>query len=368
MVGLPQVNACNREIYSAACVGSRFAQSWPNRRQRAGHKPTRFNNTSHDLWSLSETLQVCAASINILQQDARNTVTSSVATLPASLLREFVEPPRRTRMTPVLITGILFFILFWSPLLTLARDWWYDPNAGHGLLLAPLALFFAWKRGIDPISRPRPWVGIVMLIAAVLVRYVSSLAVELFTMRASMLLAVSALVVYTFGFRQLRRWWLPFTLLLLSIPLPAVLIGTLALPLQFKASQMGAALLELRNVPVLLAGNVIHLPGRTLFVTEACSGLRSLTSLLALGVLIGGIWLRMPVLRVMLVLAAIPIAVFLNAVRIFLTGFLVYFVDPRLGDGLMHYTEGWVIFAVAFLILGGLAWLLTHAEQRWKPA
>jgi len=116
---------------------------------------------------------------------------------------------------------------------------------------------------------------------------------------------------------------------------------------------------------VRLSGNMILLPGHRLFVTEACSGLRSLTALLSLGVLISGIWLRMPLTRVALVLLAIPVAIVINAVRVFLTGFLVFFVNPELGDGFMHVTEGWLMFLVAFTTLGGIAWLLTAGERWW---
>jgi exosortase len=267
---------------------------------------------------------------------------------------------------PLIAAAIAFLILFWSPIVTLGRDWWSDPDAGHGLLLGPVALYLAWKSGIDEAARGQPRLGLAILGFAVFFRYLSSLAAELFTMRASMVLAIVGLVVYAWGVRQVIRWWLPFTLIVLSIPLPSVVLGSLALPLQFKATQMGAALLEWRQVPLRLSGNVLQLPGRTLFVTEACSGLRSLTALLALGVLIAGLWLRMPVLRVLLVLLAIPIAVLLNGVRVFLTGFLVHFVDPRMGDGFMHMTEGWVMFVIAFALLGGIAWLLIQAERLWK--
>jgi exosortase/archaeosortase family protein len=57
---------------------------------------------------------------------------------------------------------------------------------------------------------------------------------------------------------------------------------------------------------------------------------------------------------------------FLNAVRIFLTGFLVFYVDPSLAEGVMHYTEGWVIFVVAFAMLGVTAWVLTGVEGLWR--
>jgi exosortase len=259
-------------------------------------------------------------------------------------------------------TGVVFAVLFWSPMTTLGRDWWSDPDAGHGLLLAPVALYLAWKRGLAPGARGQAAAGLFILFAAVLLRYASGLAAELFTMRASMMGALFGLVVFYLGFRQLLHWWLPASLLVLSIPLPDVVLGSLALPLQFRASAMGAALLEWRQVPVALDGNVLRLPDRSLFVTEACSGLRSLASLISLGLLIGGLWLRHPASRLALLAAAIPVAMLLNGIRVFLTGFLVYYVDPKLGEGFMHVTEGWIIFVVAFAILGGIAALLSQAE------
>ncbi len=266
------------------------------------------------------------------------------------------------RLLPLVATVAAFTVLFWSPMMTLGRDWWSDPDAGHGLLLAPLAVYLAWKSGIKEGAKGQPAAGLAILVLAVLLRYVSGLAAELFTMRASMLGAVFGLVVFHLGFRQLLHWWLPASLLVLSVPLPAVVLGSIANPLQFRASQMGAGLLEWRHVPVQLSGNVIRLPGRALFVTEACSGLRSLASLISLGLLIGGLWLRHPINRVLLIAAAIPVAMLLNGIRVFLTGFLVFYVDPKLGEGFMHVTEGWIIFVVAFAILGGIAALLNHAE------
>ncbi|MGH7507513.1 MAG: exosortase/archaeosortase family protein, partial [Longimicrobiales bacterium] len=268
------------------------------------------------------------------------------------------------RTVPWLAAGILFIVLFRAPIANTASVWWSDPDAGHGLLLGPLAAFLAWKRGLAANARPQQLLGTVMLVGAVALRYLAGLATELFTMRLSAFGALLGIVVFLWGVRQLVYWWLPITLLLLSIPLPEIVLGTLALPLQFKASQMGATLLEWRHVPVRLAGNVIALPGgHQLFVTEACSGLRSLSSLLALGVLIGGLWLRTLPGRALLVLAAIPIAIALNGVRVFLTGFFVYFVDPALGEGLMHSTEGWVMFIAALGILAGVAWLFSQGEQ-----
>ena len=265
---------------------------------------------------------------------------------------------------PMIVAGLAFLVCFWRPMITLGQDWLTDPDAGHGLLLFPVALYLVWKRGLVEAPRPQRALGVSLLVAAVLLRYVSGLAAELFTMRLSLLGAAMGLVVYAWGVRQLRHWWLPLLLVVLSVPLPVVILGSLAFPLQLTASRWGATLLQLRHVPVHLAGNVIQLPGRSLFVTEACSGLRSLTALAALGLLVGGLWLRTTWGRVLLVLLAIPVAMALNAVRVFLTGFLSFYVDTRLAEGFMHLSEGWVVFVVAFAILGGSAAILVAVERR----
>ena len=280
------------------------------------------------------------------------------------------DPWRGSNVMPLVVGTAGFIFLFWVPFTLLLRDWWQDPEAAHGLLLAPLAVWLAWRKGLIKKSEavPRPVLGLVILVSAIALRYASGLAAELFTMRMSMLGAIIGIIVVARGLRQLRVWWLPATLIFLSVPLPAVVLGSLALPLQLEASRLGAALLEWRQVPVELAGNVIHLPGRSLFVTEACSGLRSLTALLALGVLQGGLWLRLPAARMLLLIVTLPVAMAVNGVRIFLTGFPVFFVAPELGEGFMHYSEGWVLFLFSFGVLGGVTWALARAEIRFNPA
>ncbi|MEP6618250.1 MAG: exosortase/archaeosortase family protein [bacterium] len=270
-------------------------------------------------------------------------------------------------LLPATLTTIAFALLFSQPIALLVRDWWVLPEAGHGLLLAPVAIWLAWTRGIREDARPSPTLGLTMIVVAILARYMAGLAAELFTMRASVVLAIGGLTVYNYGFRQLLHWWLPFTLGCLAIPLPELITQAMALPLQFKASQMGAALLKMRDVPVRLTGNVIRIPGNELFVTEACSGLRSLTALLSLSVLLGGLFLQKAATRVILVVLAVPIAVAINGFRVFLTGFLVYFVDPALGKGFMHITEGWLLFLVSLTCMGVVAWIGSSIEKRFMP-
>jgi exosortase len=266
---------------------------------------------------------------------------------------------------PALVTALLFVGLFGPVLIDLAKDWWELPEAGHGLLLAPVAIWLAWKGGIRTDARPNQVLGLVAVGLAVVIRCAAGLAAEFFTMRASMVMALGGITIYYYGFRQILHWWLPFSLACLSIPLPEIVTQALALPLQFRASKMGAALLHLRHVPVQLTGNVIRLPGHELFVTEACSGLRSLTALLSVGVLMSAMVLRTAVGRVTLILLAIPIAIVVNGIRVFMTGFFVYFVSPEFGKGFMHLTEGWLLFLVSLGILGAFAWIETTIEGRF---
>jgi len=142
--------------------------------------------------------------------------------------------------------------------------------------------------------------------------------------------------------------------------------ASLTSKLRYKLAAMvlRPALLQMRDVPVLLSGNVIRIPGNELFVTEACSGLRSLTALISTAVLLGAVLLRTPVGRVLLLVLAIPIAIVLNGVRVFLTGFFVHFVSPAMGTGFMHATEGWLLFVVSLAAVAALAAFVLLLERR----
>lgn len=275
-------------------------------------------------------------------------------------------PLDKTLWVPLGAALLLFTALYAKPAYLLVRDWtnFDNPDSGTGLLLAPLAIWFAFQTGLKEARKPAVVLAVVFLLSAIGVRYLSDLAAELFTMRVSMLMGAAGLILWFFGVKQLLAWWLPFVLLGLAIPLPELVIAKLTAPLQLIASRIGASLIEWRNIPVLLNGNVIRIPGHDLFVAEACSGLRSLTALVNLGVLLGAMLLVKPWSRVTLLILAVPMAILINGFRIFLTAFLVYFVSPEAGSGFMHTTEGWLMFVIAFASLGAVASLLLFIEGR----
>jgi exosortase len=293
------------------------------------------------------------------------TAPDSVST-PLRPWREVLAAPwPLTRTLPILLGFLAFAWIFADPMQGLAKAWWNDPDAGHGLLLFPVSLWLAWQAGLRQDTRSNVLLGSAILVAAVLFRALGGLAAEFFTQRFAIWMALVGVVVFVWGFRQALHWWLPITLLALAIPLPATITNSLAVPLQFQASRLGTALIEWREIPVQLSGNVITIPGQRLFVAEACSGLRSLTALISLGVLIGGMWLTTLPGRAMVLLLAIPVAIAVNAVRIFLTAFLMHFVSPEMGTGFMHKTEGWALFVLALGMLAGLAIMVRWVERRY---
>jgi exosortase len=144
------------------------------------------------------------------------------------------------------------------------------------------------------------------------------------------------------------------------IPIPVIIFNQVAFPLQFLAARLAGSLLPLAGVPVLRDGNIIQLPTMSLEVAQACSGIRSLMSLGALAVIFGYFAETRNTPRVLLALAAIPIAVVANALRIVGTGLAGYFWDPDKAEGFFHEFSGWVIFVISLAMLYSI-----HAIIHW---
>lgn len=258
--------------------------------------------------------------------------------------------------------SLAFLLLFHGTLRDLLLDWTKDPDYGHGLLLLPVATYLAWRHRISGDWVPSRVAGAVILAAAVALLWLGTIAAEYFTRRFAVLLALFGLVVYYRGWRQARVWWLPFALLLVTIPIPAVVLNTVTLPLQLLASRVAVALLQFRHVPAELAGNIIILPGTQLFVAEACSGLRSISALAAMSLLMGGTLLTSFRGRAILLLSTLPAALAANALRVFVTGYLVYFVGPQAAEGMLHQSAGIGVFLLALGFVAAFMSLLRRLE------
>jgi len=178
-----------------------------------------------------------------------------------------------------------------------------------------------------------------------------------------LLLLIAGLVVYFLGWRFFRAVLFPWAFLILMIPIPAILFNQITFPLQILASKLAAAVLPVAGVPVLREGNVINLPALPLEVAQACSGIRSLLSLMTLSIIYGYVAETRVAIRVLLALASIPIAVVANSLRIVGTGLLVQYWDPDKAEGFFHLFSGWLIFLVSLAMLLFLHQLLLIGRQ-----
>lgn len=257
--------------------------------------------------------------------------------------------------------------LYYSILYRLVAQWISDPNFSHGIFVPAFSFFVLWqnRKKLKSVESAPSWAGLPLIVLALLMLVLGVLGVELFTSRLSLLILLAGLVVLFRGRAFFRALLFPWAFLLLMIPLPNLILQKFTFPLQMLASQLSTLMLQMVGVPVLREGNVIVLAALPLEVVEACSGIRSLVSLLTLAIIYGYLMEKRIWVRVALACSAVPIAVIANSFRIFGTGLLVQYWDPAKAEGFFHAFQGWLIFVVSLILLFTLHRLINLI---WKSA
>lgn len=272
---------------------------------------------------------------------------------------------RRTALAPLIpaiplvALGAAVFYLYYPVLVDLVSQWRADENYSHGFLIPLVSAYLIWQRRErlqHILVKGSAW-GYPVLLAGLILLIVSQAGLFGYPARFSLLVVFTGLTLFLGGPKVLRVVAFPLAYLLFMIPLPAPALNQIAFPLQLQAARLATGTLDVLNVPVLREGNIIDLPSMRLEVAEACSGIRSLISLMALAVIYAYFAQTKWGPRLVLALSAIPIALVANAARVTLTGVLVETVDPRVALGFYHTFSGVVIFGLAFglLALEGLA-------------
>jgi exosortase len=250
------------------------------------------------------------------------------------------------------ILGALILSLYAPTLFWLVSQWSTDQNASHGFLVPLFSAFVIWQER-DRLSRilPQPsWSGVVVLIAGLGVLILGRMGAERFLECSSLLLVLAGVVIVFLGWNLFRAVFLPWTFLLLMIPIPKIVLNQITFPLQLLASRVSAAVLEFLGVPVGLYGNVLQLATMRLNVEDACAGIRYLVALLTLAIIYGYLMERRLWVKWLLALASLPIAIAANDVRIIGTGLLVQHW-PEAADGFYHSSWGLLTFAVFALLM-----------------
>lgn len=264
----------------------------------------------------------------------------------------------------ILLTAWLYSSIFFR----LALQWGEDPNFSHGFLVPVFSVFVLWRdrsRWLSLPLKPCSW-GVLIMALSLTVLVVGVLGAELFLARVSLLFLIAGMVVLFFGVNHFRAVLFPLSFLFLMIPIPAIVFNQITFPLQMLASKTAGAALPWLGVPVLREGNIINLPAMSLQVAEACSGIRSLLSLITLAVIYGYLVSSKNWVKIALVLAAVPIAIVANSLRIIVTGLLVQYWSPDKAKGFFHIFSGWLVFLVSIVMLCALHQTLVwgHFDRR----
>jgi exosortase len=261
-----------------------------------------------------------------------------------------------------------FIFLFRGPMVKLVHDWIIDNNYSHGFIVAPIALYFAWRKRdefrLAPLA-PSSW-GLLIVIASIGLLVAGTIGAEVFTSEVALLGVIAGSLLYLAGWSRLRVMAFPIAFLFLMIPIPSIIFNQVAFPLQLLASQFGESALVLFRIPVLREGNVIHLANTSLEVVEACSGIRSLISLLTLGIVYGYFSDSRNWVRFGIALMTVPVAIVANGCRVAGTGIAAHRYGAEVAEGFLHTFSGWFVFIAAFLLLfafhRALLWLSSPPE------
>jgi exosortase len=277
-------------------------------------------------------------------------------TLPSTATHPGSTWPPGIRLWQILILAGLCLWLYWSTLGHLIGQWWHDPNFSHGFFVPLFSAFVIWQdrnRLLKLVPSPS-WYGLIVIALALCIFILGRMGAELFLARSSLLFLLAGMVALFFGWNFFRAELFPWAFLFLMVPIPVIIFNQLTFPLQLLASKVAAAALPWFGVPILREGNIIHLPSMALEVAEACSGIRSLMSLVTLAIIYGYLMEKRLWVRWALALASVPIAVLANSIRIIGTGLLVQYWDEEKAEGYFHASWGWIIFVASLFMLYAL--------------
>ena len=277
---------------------------------------------------------------------------------------------RRLVVWCVILAGLIL-MLYASVINSLVLQWWNDPDYSHGFFVPLVSGYILWherQRWTKTEIKPSNF-GFVVMLGAIALLLLGSLGAELFISRFSLLVLLAGMILFLAGWKMLRAVSFPLGYLMWMIPIPVIIYNQITFPLQLIASRLATASLELVQVPVLRDGNILILSNYSLEVVEACSGIRSLMTLVALAVAFGYLVSTRRWIRYVLAALMVPIAVVINAIRIMGAGLLARHFGPAAAEGFLHGFSGWAIFLVALLLMFSSYLILRHIDElRGKAA
>jgi exosortase len=261
--------------------------------------------------------------------------------------------------------------IFWPLFPELAEVWESDPNYSHGLMVVLASVGFAYLAyrrdgwpARETVTSSDFSAGLFQIAFGLLLHLAMWFVRNLFLDVVALICVLRGLLMVWGGADARRSYSFPALFLLFMAPLPVHWYQPFAVKMQQLVSVISTGILSAFGVPVYREGYFIYLPGYTLEVAEACSGLRQLVAILALGVAIGHLSGRGARFSWILGLLAIPIAIIANCIRVVLSGFILMAFGREWAEGVFHTLQGLVIIALSAGLLVLAAGILGRWEDR----
>ncbi len=258
----------------------------------------------------------------------------------------------------VLVMAVLWY--YWPVLSVLFMNLVESEDYSYGLLLPLVSgylVYLKWPQIRGLLWRPSP-LGLLFIAAGFSLYILGGIAGDFYTPRLSFLVVVTGLLFLMGGWSLVRLLLFPLLLLVIMVPLPEFVQKRLTLPLQLISSGLATTMLQIVGIPAFRQGNVIDLGVRQMQVVEACSGLRYILSLFALGVIFCYFFQRRLWKIIVLLIVLIPSAIVANALRVTGMGIFPALQQP----GFWHAFSGWLIFVFCMGILSLINWILNKIQ------
>jgi len=233
----------------------------------------------------------------------------------------------------------------------------HESYYGHGFLVPIVSLVIAWQRRdvLKKIRISSDQAGLWIAVGGLLVNIVCAALKVYFLSGFSFVAVIYGLILFFFGKEMTHNLTFPILFLLAMIPLPLVIIGNLTVKLKLFAAQISVLILNKIGFVCVRDGSFIRMPASFIEVAAPCSGLRSIISLLTLGLLFAYV-LKAPFWKkCILFLSSIPIAMAANVTRIVLVAMVNDLYGEKFAMGVFHDFTGYLVFVFAFLGLYGVA-------------